>query len=150
TRFGLLPVRSPLLGESRLISFPPGTEMFHFPGFPPAGYGFTDRCQGMTPGRLPHSEIPGSMPACGSPRRIGACPVLHRPLAPRHPPCAFVCFTTYLLQSDRLLTRPQSFPLCRLMIGCLSSLCSCQGAKPTLPLLGAPRACPPGRLVPEN
>ena len=29
----LLPVRSPLLGESRLISFPPGTEMFHFPGF---------------------------------------------------------------------------------------------------------------------
>ena len=30
--FGLFPVRSPLLGESRLISFPPGTEMFHFPG----------------------------------------------------------------------------------------------------------------------
>ena len=31
-RFGLLRVRSPLLTESRLISFPPGTEMFHFPG----------------------------------------------------------------------------------------------------------------------
>ena len=31
TRFGLFPVRSPLLGESRLISFPSGTEMFHFP-----------------------------------------------------------------------------------------------------------------------
>ena len=31
-RFRLLPVHSPLLGESRLISFPPGTEMFHFPG----------------------------------------------------------------------------------------------------------------------
>src|SRR5882762_4856010 len=31
-RFRLFPVRSPLLGESRLISFPPGTEMFHFPG----------------------------------------------------------------------------------------------------------------------
>ena len=30
--FWLIPVRSPLLGESRLISFPPGTEMFHFPG----------------------------------------------------------------------------------------------------------------------
>ena len=30
---GLLPVRSPLLRESRLISFPPGTEMFQFPGF---------------------------------------------------------------------------------------------------------------------
>ena len=34
-RFGLVPVRSPLLRESRLISLPPGTEMFHFPGFAP-------------------------------------------------------------------------------------------------------------------
>ena len=34
-RFGLIPVRSPLLGESRLISFPSGTEMFHFPEFAP-------------------------------------------------------------------------------------------------------------------
>ncbi len=32
-RFSLVPVRSPLLGESLLFSFPPGTEMFHFPGF---------------------------------------------------------------------------------------------------------------------
>ena len=31
TRFGLFPLRSPLLRESRLISFPSGTEMFHFP-----------------------------------------------------------------------------------------------------------------------
>ena len=30
---GLVPVRSPLLRESRLMSFPPGTEMFQFPGF---------------------------------------------------------------------------------------------------------------------
>ena len=29
----LVPFRSPLLWESRLISFPPGTEMFQFPGF---------------------------------------------------------------------------------------------------------------------
>ena len=32
-RFGLIPVRSPLLRESRLLSLPPGTEMFQFPGF---------------------------------------------------------------------------------------------------------------------
>ncbi len=32
-RFGLFRVRSPLLAESLLISFPPGTEMFQFPGF---------------------------------------------------------------------------------------------------------------------
>ena len=33
SRFGLFPFRSPLLRESRLISIPPGTEMFQFPGF---------------------------------------------------------------------------------------------------------------------
>ena len=38
-RFGLLPFRSPLLRESRLISFPPGTEMFHFPGLLPTFVG---------------------------------------------------------------------------------------------------------------
>ena len=30
---GLIRVRSPLLTESLLMSFPPGTEMFQFPGF---------------------------------------------------------------------------------------------------------------------
>jgi hypothetical protein len=33
-RFRLFPFRSPLLGESRLLSFPRGTEMFQFPRFP--------------------------------------------------------------------------------------------------------------------
>ena len=36
-RFGLFPFRSPLLWESRLISLPPGTEMFHFPGLASLG-----------------------------------------------------------------------------------------------------------------
>ena len=31
--FRLFPFRSPLLGESRLISIPAGTEMFHFPAW---------------------------------------------------------------------------------------------------------------------
>ncbi len=30
---GMIPVRSPLLGDSQLIPRPPGTEMFQFPGF---------------------------------------------------------------------------------------------------------------------
>ncbi len=34
-RFSLLRFRSPLLPESRLFSLPAGTEMFHFPAFPP-------------------------------------------------------------------------------------------------------------------
>jgi hypothetical protein len=33
-RFRLIPFRSPLLRDSRLISFPRGTEMFHFPRLP--------------------------------------------------------------------------------------------------------------------
>jgi hypothetical protein len=37
---GLLRFRSPLLAESRLMSFPPGTEMFQFPGFASPHYGF--------------------------------------------------------------------------------------------------------------
>jgi hypothetical protein len=34
-RFSLFRFRSPLLTESRLFSLPVGTEMFHFPTFPP-------------------------------------------------------------------------------------------------------------------
>ena len=30
--FGLFPFRSPLLGKSIFLSFPPGTKMFQFPG----------------------------------------------------------------------------------------------------------------------
>ena len=37
---GLVRVRSPLLTESRLMSFPPGTEMFQFPGFASHSYEF--------------------------------------------------------------------------------------------------------------
>src|SRR5438270_7521264 len=33
--FGLFRVRSPLLSESRFLSFPSGTEMVHFPEFAP-------------------------------------------------------------------------------------------------------------------
>ena len=36
-RFGLFRVRSPLLAESLLFSFPPGTEMVHFPGLSSPG-----------------------------------------------------------------------------------------------------------------
>ena len=37
---GLVRVRSPLLAESRLMSFPPATEMFQFAGFASSPYGF--------------------------------------------------------------------------------------------------------------
>ena len=40
---GLFHVRSPLLAESLLMSFPPGTEMFQFPGFASPAYVFSGR-----------------------------------------------------------------------------------------------------------
>jgi hypothetical protein len=40
-KFGLVRVRSPLLTESLLLSFPPGTEMFQFPGLATNTYGFS-------------------------------------------------------------------------------------------------------------
>ena len=46
-RFGLIPVRSPLLGESRLLSVPPGTEMVHFPGSATPAYVFSGRARGL-------------------------------------------------------------------------------------------------------
>jgi hypothetical protein len=38
---GLVRVRSSLLAESRLLSFPPASEIFQFAGFASRGYGFT-------------------------------------------------------------------------------------------------------------
>ena len=38
---GLVRVRSPLLAESRLMSFPPATEMFQFAGFATLAYVFS-------------------------------------------------------------------------------------------------------------
>ena len=38
---GLIRFRSPLLAESRLISFPPATEMFQFAGFASPAYVFS-------------------------------------------------------------------------------------------------------------
>jgi hypothetical protein len=45
-------------------------------------------------GGFPHSEISGSTPVCGSPKLIAACHVLHRLLAPRHPPYALSSLST--------------------------------------------------------
>ena len=83
---GLVRVRSPLLTEFRLISFPPATEMFQFAGFASPTYGLGRGYPSL--GGLPHSEIPGSKPARGSSGLFAACHVLHRLSAPRHPPNA--------------------------------------------------------------
>jgi hypothetical protein len=70
------------------MSVPPGTEMFQFPGFASRAYGFGPGYP--LRGGFPHSDIRGSTIARISPRLIAACHVLHRLLAPRHPPNALV------------------------------------------------------------
>ena len=74
--FGLFPFRSPLLRESRLLSFPPGTEMFHFPGCrPPTDVGVSRHYSGrVTPfgdprikACLPLPEAYRSLPRPSSP-----------------------------------------------------------------------------------
>src|SRR5215471_173998 len=47
----------------------------------------------MNASGLPHSEIPGSKPVCGSPELIAAYHVLHRHLSPRHSPYALSSLT---------------------------------------------------------
>src|SRR3954451_6949720 len=73
TRFRLVPVRSPLLRESRLISVPPGTEMFQFPGSP--------------------TGIPGSTLLGQLPRTYRSQHARHL-MTPRHPPRALMDLTT--------------------------------------------------------
>ena len=51
-RFRLIPVRSPLLGESRLLSLPRPTEMFHFGRFPPQALWIQTWVTGHDPGRV--------------------------------------------------------------------------------------------------
>jgi hypothetical protein len=51
-RFRLFPVRSPLLGESRLLSLPRPTEMFHFGRFPPPVLWIQTEVTGHDPGRV--------------------------------------------------------------------------------------------------
>ena len=93
TGLGYVRVRSPLLAESLLFSVPPGTEMVHFPGLSSPTYGFSRRYSGMSLSGLPHSDILGSKPVCGSPKLFAAYHVLHRLLAPRHSPYALSSLT---------------------------------------------------------
>lgn len=79
------------------ISSPPGTEMFHFSGF------LTLRCHGSAPVGLPHSDVRGSLPACGSPRRFAACCVFRRPYVPRHPSGALSTLTLDICGGGKFL-----------------------------------------------
>jgi hypothetical protein len=91
-RFSLIRVRSPLLTESLLFSLPAGTEMFHFPAFPPRTL-----CVQIRVTQSPQKSVVRGFPirtswdqrsVINSPRLIADSYVLLRLLMPRHPPCA--------------------------------------------------------------
>jgi hypothetical protein len=79
--------------------------MVHFPGFARTRLWIHRAVIRFYRIGFPHSEIPGSMPTCGSPRLIAACHVLHRLLLPRHPPCALSSLTTKFTQPTAALRR---------------------------------------------
>ena len=61
---GLFRVRSPLLAESLLMSVPPGTEMFQFPGFASSAYVFSGRypCGWVAPFGYPRINACSRLP----------------------------------------------------------------------------------------
>ena len=101
---GLVRFRSPLLTESRLISFPPGTEMFQFPGFAPDGLCIqppvtVSGCP-VPPG-CPIRRSPDQCVFGHSPELIAAYNVLHRLRTPRHPPCTLCSLATFMKRCDQ-------------------------------------------------
>ena len=108
-RFGLIPVRSPLLGESRLISFPSGTEMFHFPEFAPCNLCIQLQVTGYDSRRVSPFRDP----------RIKGC------LAP---PRGLSQLTTSFIAFRRQGIHPMLLSTCLLEKNFLPSLFNCKGA----------------------
>jgi hypothetical protein len=103
-RFGLFRVRSPLLTESLLFSLPAGTEMFHFPAFPPTALYIQAGVAGHDSGSLrgfPIRTSPDQRSFTSSPGLIAGSHVLHRLLVPRHPPTALSSLSTHTNTTTR-------------------------------------------------
>jgi hypothetical protein len=102
-RFRLCPVRSPLLRVSRLLSFPPGTEMVHFPGFASSPYEFRPGYPEFIGAGFPIRTSPDQSLFNDFPELIAAGHVLRRLPAPRHPPYALSSLTIKFCQSKTML-----------------------------------------------
>ena len=105
-RFGLFPFRSPLLRESRLLSLPVGTEMFHFPTFPPPALCVQAGAMGhYAHSGFPIRKSPDQCLVADFPGLIAGSNVLLRLLVPRHPPCALTNLATKMLASTVQFSR---------------------------------------------
>jgi hypothetical protein len=89
--------------------------MVHFPGLARTRLWIQRAVREVHSRGFPHSDIPGSKPACGSPRLFAACHVLLRLLAPRHPPYALSSLTIKLAAHAALhhapIFRPIAYPV---------------------------------------
>ena len=130
------------LGNHYLFSLPAGTYMFQFPACPPVRLWIHLTVTGSSPAGFPHSDVNGSMPACGSPLLFAACHVLRRRMVPGHPPCALcsLIFSSLILRPIVFfypgLPLPFRFAssLQLAFLNLLSFLlCGCQGADSTEP-----------------
>ena len=83
--------------------------MVHFPGLARTRLCIQRAVSRVHRDGFPHSDISGSKPACDSPELFAACHVLHRLLAPRHPPYALSSLTIKLTQ----LVASPGFPSCK-------------------------------------
>ena len=88
-RFRLFRVRSPLLTESRLFSFPLLTEMFQFGRFALTALCIQAAVSPMAIGCPIRRPLDHSL-VTGFPRIIAGSCVLHRLSTPRHPPFALI------------------------------------------------------------
>ena len=125
-RFSLIRFRSPLLTESRLLSLPVGTEMFHFPTFPPLALCVQARVTGLASSRVSPFGNPRITVWLSTPRGLSQIPTsffgswcqgIHR-----------VPLKTWLQIKDarvhcvvlniRAVPRPQEWRLRRIRAGC--------------------------------
>ena len=94
-RFGLFPVRSPLLGESFFIFSSCGYWDVSVPRVPSVQLCIHRTVTASSAAGFPHSDIHGSMPVCDSPWLFAAYRVLLRRMVPGHPPCALCSLITF-------------------------------------------------------
>jgi hypothetical protein len=136
-RFSLFRFRSPLLTESRLLSLPVGTEMFHFPTFPPHALCVQAWVAGHDSCRVSPFGNPRITARLAAPRGLS------------QPPTSFIGSWCQGIHRAPLLTWPQR---------CSRPLCSSQGTgesshliaayaelAPFVRMAGPDRVAPPAR-----
>ena len=103
--FGLFRFRSPLLTESHVVFSSSGYLDVSVHRVPSAQLWIHCTATEVFSARFPHSDISGSMDMCSSPKLFAAYHVFHRLLVPRHPPCALISLTKFMLRINYKLLR---------------------------------------------